>query len=704
MESPGAAVEQKSRKRPRAARACETCRAKKYKCDEDYPCGQCRKLKANCVYPGAEHARRELRTSNYVADLERRVQELSAKIETNSTQPAITQARPSFGNESMSASNSQRGSTVQDNGNLTIDGLLMQDRNFAAIRTEQPGQHLAVIQPDNDEGQDNAAEITDVNQHTRSVEFHGKTSSMAFLALLQKQNQGQSGNISTRGKAAQDRTSLVSTMHNVGFSPDSKAASPAPEAMSHDESYYFRQAGRFIDGYFENLHFIHPILNKGRFLARCEDLWFGKAQRQSRGFIALYYSILSLGALVRVWDEDALDGMNRFQWSRKLFTHARTALGGLRSTNDLETIQCLIFMAKVCQNELNPNLAYMYLGMAVRASLSAGYHRDAAPKEVSDSLSEPNDTISKTWWGLYSLEVEMSFSLGRPDSVGMEDYHNRAMPPVDQSEISIIPCMIPFARITRQVSVATLSKKSLREKIATANEIETEMDRWLLNLPDMIRPDMKQTQGVRILKDPKWARRQRLVLQIRYCNVKMILYRPFLAYAAQSDQRIPPLLEFTLAKCVDAAKRTIEIMHTTFCNHVFFRSWWYNTTYILYAASIILSYATQTAPSNEKEELFHLIDMSIEVLEAMDECFVASKAGEMIKQALTNARDQSAMVQQLQTAPDNLQPPDPGPADWAFNSMLDNQMPYMPMTSMFDFEDADLNFAMDDMQFMFAPC
>lgn len=570
MESPSSAVEQKSRKRPRAARACETCRAKKYRCDEDYPCGQCRKLNSNCVYPGAEHARRELRASNYVTDLERRVQELSAQVEASSTQPIASSDLPSLGHASASLSSNQRASHVQRDGRFTIDGLLVHEHESATTPKEQPGRQSSVMQHESEQSHDSAAEITGVNQHTRSVEFHGNTSSMAFLALLHRPSDVQSGKVSAREETGQDRTSLVSTMHNVGFSPDSLAASPAPEAMSADQRYYFRQAGRFIDGYFENLHFIHPILDKGDFLARCEELWFGKASRQTRGFIALYYSILSLGALVRVWDEDRLDGMNRFQWSRKLFTHARTALGGLRSTNDLETIQSLIFMAKVCQNELNPNLAYMYLGMAVRASLSAGYHRDTNTKDNSGSLSETN-TISKTWWGLYSLEVEMSFSLGRPDSVGMEDYHNRAMPPIDQSEIAIIPCMIPFARITRQVSVATLSRKSLREKIANANEIEAEMDRWLSDLPNIIRPDVTQTQGVKILKDPKWARRQRLVLHIRYCNVKMILYRPFLAYAAQSDQRLPPLLETTLTKCVDAAKRTIEVVHTTFCNHVFFR-------------------------------------------------------------------------------------------------------------------------------------
>jgi Fungal specific transcription factor domain/Fungal Zn(2)-Cys(6) binuclear cluster domain len=703
MQSPSAAVEQKSRKRPRAARACESCRAKKYKCDEDYPCSQCRKLKSNCVYPGAEHLHRDLRATSYVADLERRVQELSAKVEANSTQVAVGSGHSNFKFDDITPPQNHGGpSNAQGSGHLGIGGLLMRDAQSNS-RGEQAMPQDTTVVSEQEEAQDSGAEIADVNQHTRSVEFHGNTSSMAFLALIQKQNQDRAGRIPTMEKIGQNRTSLVSTMHNVGFSPDSKAASPALETMNHDESYYFRQAGRFIDGYFENLHCIHPILNKSEFLARCEDLWFGRADRQSRGFIALYYSILSLGALIRVWDESQLDGMNRFQWSRMLFTHARTALGGLRSTNDLETIQCLLFMAKVCQNELSPNLAYMYLGMAVRASLSAGYHRETTSKE-SASPSETSDAISKTWWGLYSLEVEMSFSLGRPDSVGMENYHNRSMPPIDESEIDIIPCMIPFARITRQVSVATLSKKSLREKIATANEIESEMERWLSTLPETIRPDVSQVQGIKILKDPKWARRQRLVLQIRYHNVKMILYRPFLAYAAQSDQRIPPLLEFTLAKCVDAARNTIEIVHATFCNHIFFRSWWYNTTYILYAASIILSYATQSAPAAEKPELFKLIDMAVEVLEAMDECFVASKAGEMIKQALSNAREQSSTTQQPISVSYDLQQTDPATADWRFNSMLDNQMPYMPVTSMFNFEDPDFNFATDDMQFMFAPC
>ena len=460
--------------------------------------------------------RRNVHTSSYVADLERRVQELSAKVESGSRAfEAAGQLRCSP-HDTGPHLNQSNESHVDDEERVAIDRHQVPEIETWKSNRSLPEGDDHGSTSDHDSIQDTGGEIRDVNQHTKSIEFHGNTSSMAFLALVQKQNQSHSGTSSPGEQAGQERPSIVSTLHNVAFSPDSNVTPPMVDLTAKAESYYFRQAGRFLDGYFENLHFIHPILEKERFFARCEDLWFGRSERQTRSFVALYYSILSLGALVRVWDETLLDGMNRFQWSRKLFTHARIALGELRSTNDLETIQCLIFMAKICQNEINPHLAYMYLGMAVRASLSAGYHRETNSKAKPYTPSETQNIISKTWWGLYSLEVEMCFSLGRPDSVGMEDYHNRRLIPVDNSEIAIISCMIPFARITRKVSLAQLSMTSMRDKIAVANEIEKEMDMWLDTLPEAIRPGIAQRKDrIKILKDPKWARRQRLVLWIR---------------------------------------------------------------------------------------------------------------------------------------------------------------------------------------------
>jgi hypothetical protein len=74
------------------------------------------------------------------------------------------------------------------------------------------------------------------------------------------------------------------------------------EVALQDKGYYFRQSHMFLDGYFESLHFIHPISDKEELHARCEDLWLGRSGRQSRSFIALYYSIMSLGGSgTKIW-------------------------------------------------------------------------------------------------------------------------------------------------------------------------------------------------------------------------------------------------------------------------------------------------------------------------------------------------------------------------------------------------------------------
>lgn len=134
---------------------------------------------------------------------------------------------------------------------------------------------------------------------------------------------------------------MVSAFHNPGFSPQ---FTPLPREFSPPIAFDFNidQAVVFMDGYFDTLHYIHPIIDKEDFTTRANDLWAGRLCASS--FIALYYSVLSLGALVRVWDEQQLLGMTRFEWSRKLFDEARTCLDNVAFSNDVNVVQCLVLM------------------------------------------------------------------------------------------------------------------------------------------------------------------------------------------------------------------------------------------------------------------------------------------------------------------------------------------------------------------------
>ncbi|KAI2792871.1 hypothetical protein POX_b02914 [Penicillium oxalicum] len=605
----------KRTKRPRAAQACDRCRTKKYKCDEQYPCSHCKKSRLDCVYQGNYRERESNRSASYVADLEKRVEELASKLRNAEAQiqTASPQSQDQLGRM-------HRAPTVLENTPISLPQTGSTPRETARLP-------VATTHEDSAESADD--EIKELNHHTNGIEFYGSTSSAAILGHLKKAKEPRSYEDPSPRVA---NFSLISTLHNPSFSP---SCSTGIVTAIDQHNYYFDVAYVFMNGYFENIHFIHPFIDKESFLLRANDLWFNRTQAHEPSFIALYLSVLSFGALVRVWDEDKLAGLGRFEWSRKLFGEAQAYLNHLRFSNDLETVQCLYMMAKICQNELNPNLAYMYLGLAVRTCLSAGFNR-----EVECPKDPRSNWISKTWWGIFSLEIELSFSVGRPDTLGMDEYHNRAFPDRDDSEYAIISWMVDFAQIIRRVSVQIYhSRITLQEKLHTALQIEAEMDRWLARLPDRIKPDIDPNRASRpALRDPKWARRQRLVLGIRYYNVKMLLFRPFLSHFTRKLRHPPNELEETISKCLDAAMKTIEVIYDIYRVHTFFRCWWYNTTYVMFATSTLLLPMSKLGMCAETIPLLRSVETGVEILESMDESVVARKSVEIIRQYLRDFR------------------------------------------------------------------
>ncbi|KAL4951404.1 hypothetical protein BDW69DRAFT_196467 [Aspergillus filifer] len=645
-------------KRPRAAQACDRCRSKKYKCDELYPCSHCKKSNLNCVYQGNYRQLEESRSASYVQGLEKKIEELNAKL-----QAAESKLSPRDEPPQINATPSSLPMST-DRPTLTPTSSKLPEDPERSCDADPNAQ-----QEDADPVDD---EISEINHHTNGIEFHGSTSSVALLGHLQKARD-QPDTFSRWGLGS-DRNSrrlppaysIVSTLHNASFSPSAHAHANTPQSLSavHENNYYFEQAHVFMSGYFENVHFIHPFIDKEDFRLRAHDLWMRRTPTPDPSFIALYLAVLSFGALLRVWDEATLGGLTRFEWSRKLFGEAQMYLNYLHFPNNLDAVQCLYLMAKICQNELNPNLAYMYLGLAVRTCLAAGFNRN-----VRTSSNPRADWISKTWWyvfhilssyfgdiltksydrGLYSLEIEMSFSLGRPDTLGLDDYHNRPLPPRDTSQHAIIPWMVDFARITRKVSVQIYHRRlSLQEKLNAALAIEAELDAWMAGLPGWIRPWFISDAiaggngGDRNdLKDPKWARRQRLVLGIRYYNVKTLLFRPFLRHCTaleartragdratlEKEREISSNLAQTITKCLDAARNTISVIHDIYRVHTFFRCWWYNTTYVTFAVSTLLLPLLHP----DKEPITHSIEKAIAILEATDESVVTRKCAELIR-------------------------------------------------------------------------
>ncbi|KAH7214312.1 hypothetical protein BKA60DRAFT_597837 [Fusarium oxysporum] len=302
-------------------------------------------------------------------------------------------------------------------------------------------------------------------------------------------------------------------------------------------------------------------------------------------------------------------------------------------------------------------LSYMYVGLAIRTALAMGINREPGPNSKKPPSLLRAET--RTWWGLYSLETEMSFAMGRPDTLGADLYHNRRFPRISNgqsetgmdSEMAEHPCcaiiehMVHFSKITRNICLSIyLPETTIPMMVAMAGQIERDLEAWTQKLPEAIRPMGSSTQvpSLRGVRDVQWVKRQRLVLNLRYHNLRILLFGSFLLRSTAQERATMSDTKIGIQKCIESAKQTIETIYQTYQHSDFFRTWFYNTTYTVFAASIILVYMTQEAVESEMQPLLRLVDMAIEILMIMDECVVALQAAKLLQGAREKATQKSS--------------------------------------------------------------
>ncbi|RBQ81824.1 hypothetical protein VDGD_02539 [Verticillium dahliae] len=200
--------------------------------------------------------------------------------------------------------------------------------------------------------------------------------------------------------------------------------------------------------------------------------------------------------------------------------------------------------------------------------------------------------------------------------------------------------MVDFSRLTRTVCHGIyLSDSPVLSTTALAFQIEKDLDRWIESLPEQIRPNISAgpPSTLKAARDPQWAKRQKLVLTIRYHNMRILLFGSLLLKSSGTERASIPDAHEATEKYLDSASKTIEIIYRTHEHNDFFRTWFYNTTYTVFAASIILVHVTRSSET-DNQYLLERVGMAIEILENMDECVVALEAAKLLRQAKEKAQ------------------------------------------------------------------
>ncbi|PNP78734.1 hypothetical protein FNYG_07876 [Fusarium nygamai] len=671
---------------PRASHACQRCRAKKAKCDQQQPCANCVRHEWDCVY-GLRRKNARASTVSVLNDVQR------------NTPPSPLSSSRSYYDE--------------------------------VTRRSEP------LEQAHSTGRiDDGDVVGDINQHTHGTEFYGTSSNFVllnqFFVYAQKNlppghpnssgNTGflsanaQDGNVIGHGLVTQSPISIVNLLSDRGvLEPPSRPKTPPTRAGAQDEiqarssletrhgtagledsvhrdrltaasqnrasadnslsSSKQRLEREYIRQFFNNLHHIHPMLDPIAFAKQCEELaWSSptsiESNKTQRHFFALYHIVVAVGAIVAgscitqdferdinicmklpAQGQDFNPSRLSQELSKKYFRKSRMLLGDVFEVCSLESAQTLLLMSLYCQNSLKPHACYMYCGHAVRTALAIGIARETPSNSIEDRKA-----ARRTWWCIYSHEIDMSCSAGRRDSLGKPRNYQIDLPHIREQDVSIsnqpdlencssamINEMVHFAAVLRRISKELYYDSkglTLLQKSAVAKELDRLLDDWKAKLPTYL--DFTAVS----FREQEWAAKQKLVLHLRYLNARIVLHRPFLEQpmlTAEANMSTHAEL------CLDAARKTICVMYDAYANRHYFRTWWYNSTYTLYAGMIVLYIIMLGPTAVPSEDLLTDAVKAHDILQSMEEATVARRSASLIQEGLEVAR---ACVQRQQSRPD----------------------------------------------------
>ncbi|PYH42286.1 transcription factor domain-containing protein [Aspergillus saccharolyticus JOP 1030-1] len=645
---PDSAISRKRRRQkgPKAAVACDACRARHIRCDGIHPeCGQCRRTRrrkpeTQCVFTGD----RKLAMDNFIKSIINNVETFTnyKRVSEDTSQLNGTGSQVSAGPQTQSPNTSQtpksiavdHPSTSQLGSRLT--GSIPEARNDSSspclIREQSP--EAASICTHKDplrqrmtlEFQHPAREPNGVNAMMGEVEeerpthgFFGSSSAAGFIRQIKTA-------IDQRVQSPYHRT----TQSNLGAALSSSVTFSRNKPPSSSANYVLpprKMADSLMEVYWTFVFPLYPLVDSLNLRAEYARLWTGESSHSDENLLMCTFNVIFALACQLA---DFIPPEEREASADAFFSRAKELLQfNLWNTGSAELIQCLLLMAQYLQSTDSAHQCWIVTGLAIRNAQSLGLHLP----QTSARLHNPQEKqlARKIWHGCVLMDRVISMTFGRPSMISKascgsvplpatvdEEYIPSALgtdaaQPADRpSVMAFYAQSLELYEILNDILLSMYNPnpdespddvyfKDTTEGKQTVFELDRALTNWSRNLPPHLRGDASLAYG------DKMFYHQSIVLQARFLHVRMLLFRPILSkyctardvgasdpgpLIAQQDSLTQRIALQCSVICVKVAQEIIGLIY----RHIPadgtagpLPAWWYNILYIYTAATTLIA-------------------------------------------------------------------------------------------------------------------
>ena len=376
---------------------------------------------------------------------------------------------------------------------------------------------------------------------------------------------------------------------------------------------------RFIQGY----HLIIPLIDVESYMARYEDFWEGKPT-EGKGYqlwTAVMFMVVALGHQACTVDSDPAireqalaDNVGETCFELAKLTFANVPFAG----GDLSAVNSMLMAFLWLYNQQRLHEAYAMLGSVFRVGYAIGVHREIVTAKATSG--EINGWMS-SWWSIVRYEIELSCLMGRPFGLQLKEVD------LPQFPNNVGATHLQYLEFMRQFSYLALD--AYESVYSLGNRRSTVLERAAgLNRSDRLLTGWYE----RFKSEATWADQPHgMFLRLSYLNMRILLYRVFLALVVQQCKRglqIKDTILTPAARCVDLSMLAIMLITTlpTAGNAVIQAAYHQILGYLWNATVTLLLFGTdKTAPekladkTSSRQEIAESLEKAIDVFTAHQE-------------------------------------------------------------------------------------
>jgi Fungal specific transcription factor domain/Fungal Zn(2)-Cys(6) binuclear cluster domain len=629
-------------KRRQVARACDGCRTQRIKCDDSFPCSNCKAKGQKCTN-NFVHQRTAVSTATHEIDrLKQRVLELEAALERA---------------HKKSANLSHQQAVVQSTSYSQITGY----GNALARKGLWEGVLLRPTRSPNETWFGPSSLYHYIYRMSRYLGLNAK-STPGLDNMLPASKDGHTELLS--GKAAASKNQL----HQSSFQGEDTSSSRATFLSPTQEGY-------FIELFWEGYHTcFFPILHEADFKAHYQSLWntSGTLRKPSALADMVIAVCMQYGVSILSHEQQSviMENMDATMAGRWYYQRAQTLLAYEADSPTISTLQCHLLCAVYLCGASFHNITDNSSALAARTAYMLGLHLASPQSGVSE---QENQLRQRLWSAVCVLDAKVGMKLGRPFLT--PDSQIVPVPVRDNFEASTLSgsTFAPIGGGATWLSFHIQNTKLYmnfraahqafydngvelfhgqtiwddpRSLEAAAQLLDPHIKNiqgWVNNVPTTLKtkrqhnmdpfgvnfPTLEIEQFV-----PQWLQRQRIILELTYHHLCVYMYRPFISFVSKP---LPEgLAESYSRDCVAHAIALSNITHQVLSTTSILNGWHDAFQWQWNAAMTIVGYMLVQPQGQSHSDARRALDLAAAVFDIFKTHFsIAGDASNILRNLCT---------------------------------------------------------------------